>query len=51
LTSHFPATRRYHGADVIFDEVVYDHALQRRIVLDYEDAYLAITAPAQARII
>jgi hypothetical protein len=49
LTSHLLATGRRSGADVIVPEIVYDHALQGRIILDDEDAHLVFTVPVKAR--
>jgi hypothetical protein len=34
--------------DVILREIVYDHPLQGRIILDDEHARLALTAPVKA---
>ena len=50
LADHLLTARRHQGADVVLREIVYDHPLQRRIILDDEDADLTI-ARANAGVI
>ena len=44
LPQHLFATRRQQRPDVIVDEVVEDHGLQRGIVVNDEDGRLTIIA-------
>ena len=50
LNDHLLATTRHQGTDVVLPEIVDDHALQGRIILYDEDAYLAIPAVTKTAI-